>query len=484
MSKATFMLTIPAFSFVYLMARAAESVPTGSFLLPALVILILVLLNGFFVAAEFAVIGVRATQLEELVEKGNRTAVSALAVLQEPERQYRYIATSQLGVTIASLGLAMYGEPQIAHLLEGTIGKYASPESIHIIGYFISLSILTYLHVVLGEMVPKTLALSDARGMILTLVRPMAIAQAILIWPVRFLNFVGGWLLRLFQIPAAHGQARLLSPEELELLVTESAEGGLINEEQEEMILNIFDFSERLVGQVMTPRTKVQAIPQDMAWERLVPLLVESRHSRFPVYKDDLDHIVGILHIKDLVEAMMKRPSGFDITSILRTAPAVPEDQSIQTLLSAFKIQKMHMAIVLDEFGGMAGVVTLEDLVEEIVGEVRDEFDLEKEPYIEIAPGILELAGSYVVGDLMDDVDLGPEEALPDVDTVGGLVITRLGRPPMVGDEVTYHENVKFKVLAIDGRAVARVRVEFPAPDDGHSPKAEKNDESNPPKTT
>jgi CBS domain containing-hemolysin-like protein len=271
-------------------------------------------------------------------------------------------------------------------------------------------------------------------------------------------------LLRLFRVPPAEGHARVSSPEEIELLVTESTEGGLLNEEEQEMILNIFEFSERTVGQVMTPRTKVQAIPYNVSREDLLKIVTESSHSRFPVFVKDRDHIIGILHLKDLIRQTVDAPGRFNLRSILRAAPAVPEDLPIETLLAVFKRQRLHMAVVLDEFGGMAGVVTLEDLVEEIVGEVRDEFDQEKEPLVEIGPGILEVAGDYLL-DEFDEGFWGDEEDLPDVDTVGGLVVTELGRPPVEGDEVVYNEAIHLKVLAVDGRAISRVRIEFPTPD-------------------
>ncbi|MBE2222052.1 MAG: HlyC/CorC family transporter, partial [Anaerolineae bacterium] len=279
---------------------------------------------------------------------------------------------------------------------------------------------------------------------------------------VRILNGIGRLLLRLFKVPPAEGHERVLSAEELELLVSESAEGGLLNGEEEEMIRNIFDFSDRVVGQVMTPRTRVQAIPINMDKEKLLKLVTESRHSRFPVYDGDRDHIVGIVHLKDLIRQTMRPDSKFDIRLIARSAPAVPEDFSVENLLIAFKAQRLHMAIVLDEFGGMAGVVTLEDLVEEVVGEVRDEFDLEYEPYVEIEPGVLEVAGDYLVDDLIEDVYLGEEDDLPDVETVGGLVVSKLGRPPKIGDEVVYQDDVTISVLDVDRRAVTRARIEFP----------------------
>ncbi|MBK7920058.1 MAG: HlyC/CorC family transporter [Chloroflexi bacterium] len=463
-------LTVPGMSVAVLFASAAAQGETShnlsAFLLPFFIILVLVLLNGFFVAAEFSIIGVRPTQLEEMTGTQNgRERQMVLGVLDSRVKQDRYIATAQLGITIASLGLAMYGEPQISHLIEPLIARlwFEPGEAlVRSIGYVVALSLMTYLHVVLGEMVPKSIALHDAASLVLWLARPMQFAQALLIIPVRLLNSVGNWLLRVFKVPPAEGHARVLSPEEIELLVTESAEGGLLNEDEEEMIRNIFDFSDRLAGQVMTPRTRVQAISLDTPREELLQIMTESRHSRFPVYENDLDHIVGILHLKDLIRQTMRPDSRFDIRLIMRSAPAVPEDYPVESLLAAFKSQKLHMAIVLDEFGGMAGIVSLEDLVEEIVGEVRDEFDLEKEPFVVLSPGVIEAAGDYLVDDITELVFLGEKESLPDVETIGGLVVAKLGRPPEVNDEVTYGEHVVFRVLDIDRLAVTRVRIDFP----------------------
>ncbi|MBK8984728.1 MAG: HlyC/CorC family transporter [Chloroflexi bacterium] len=466
-------LTIPGMSVAILFASAApqqQSFNLGAVLLPVVVILLLVLLNGFFVTAEFSIIGVRSTQLEEMnaVQAGSERQI-VLGVLDSRVKQDRYIATAQLGITIASLGLAMYGEPQISHLIEPWISRLwfqPTEAMVHSIGYVVALSLMTYLHVVFGEMVPKSLALQNASHTVLRVARPMQVAQTILIIPVRLLNGIGAWLLRVFKVPPAEGHARVLSPEEIELLVTESAEGGLLNEDEQEMIRNIFDFSDRLVGQVMTPRTRVQAIPLDIGKDELLRIVTQSRHSRFPVYDSDRDHIIGIVHLKDLIRQTMRPDSRFDIRLILRSAPAVPEDYPVEKLLAAFKSQRLHMAVVLDEFGGMAGIVSLEDLVEEVVGEVRDEFDLEREPLVILSPGVIEAAGDYLVDDLMEMVFLGAEDELPDVETVGGLVVAKLGRPAKVNDEVVYSEHVVFRVLDIDRLAVTRVRIEFPAPPD------------------
>ncbi len=470
-------LMIPGMSAAFLVSSFAAAPSEGGsnwwgLLIAIVIILFLVALNGFFVAAEFGIIGVRPTQLEEMEgeDKGGKRK-KVLDILDSRKKQDRYIATAQLGITIASLGLAMYGEPQIAHFLEPFIERLwfePSPTLVRSIGYFVGLGILTYLHVVMGEMVPKSIALSDAPKIVLALTRPMQISQTILIIPVRILNGIGNLLLRLFKVPPVEGHDRVLSAEEIELLVSESAEGGLLNEDEEEMIRNIFDFSDRVVGQVMTPRTRVQAIPINIAKDKLLKVVTESRHSRFPVYERDRDHIVGIVHLKDMIRQTMKSDSQFDVRLILRTAPSVPEDFSVENLLVAFKSQRLHMAIVLDEFGGMAGVVTLEDLVEEVVGEVRDEFDQEHEPYVQIEPGVLEVAGDYLVDDLIEEVYLGEEDDLPDVETVGGLVVSKLGRPPKAGDEVTYQDNVVISVLDIDRRAVTRAKIESPVIEDEH----------------
>ena len=459
------MLGLPGVSLFLAALAAAESLPSPTALIiPTLVILVLVIINGIFVAAEFAIIGVRDTQMEQMADEGNPIASNVLKVLEIRPQLDHYIATAQLGITLASLGLAMYGEPAIGHFVEPyleTLGGF-TPTTAATISYIVALSLLTYLHVVIGEMIPKALALSDASTMALRLDPLMRLTGGILNYPVRVLNGIGNLLLRLLRIPPAHAEGRLVAAEELELIVAESVEGGLIQDDEEEFIRNIFDFSERTVGQVMTPRRRMQAL--DVRWpqDELIRIVTQSHHSRFPIYEGDLDHIVGILHLKDLLRLTLRPNGPFDLRLILRTAPSVPEDFRVDRLLAAFKKQKLHMAVVRDEFGGLAGVVTLEDLVEEVVGEVRDEFDQEREPRVELGPGVLEVSGEYPLDDLAEEVFLGEADELPDVETVGGLIVAQLGRPPLNGDVVTLRD-VCFTVLDIDRLAVLRARVEFPA---------------------
>lgn len=461
-------LGLPGMSLLVALAAAAEDLPSISGLIvPAVFILLLVLINAIFVAAEFAMIAVRDTEMEQLADEGNLAAAKILNILENQPRLAHYIATAQLAVTLASLGLAMYGMTVISLFIEPYLEFWAGlkPSIAVPLSYVAALLILVYLHVVVGEMVPKSLALSNPSGMVLALDRVMRLAGAVFNFPVRVFNGIGNWLLRLFRIPPAQGHERLMAADELEMIVAESAEGGLIEDDEQEIILNIFDFSERTVGQVMTPRRKVQALSVGCSQQEIIETVTQSSHSRFPVYDGDLDHIVGILHLKDLIRLALGPQSPFDLRLILRSAPDVPEDFRVDRLLAGFKHEKLHMAIVRDEFGGLAGVVTLEDLVEEVVGEVRDEFDIERDPYYKIAPGILEVSGDYLLDNLADDVYLGEEDDLPDVETVGGLIVALLGRPPVNGDIVTFHDNIRFVVLDIDRLAVARARVEFPSTD-------------------
>jgi CBS domain containing-hemolysin-like protein len=435
-------------------------------LVSGFIILLLVALNGLFVVAEFALISVRPSQMEYLANQGHPAAGRFLSILRSNDRQNHYIATAQLGITLASLGLGMYGEAQISGWVEPYLAQLFSLELhatlVTTLGYLFALSLLTYLHVVVGEMAPKSVALTSPVKAAFAVLPVMSLAQTIFDLPVRLLNGIGNALLRLLRIPPAEGQARLHSPEELEFLVSESVEGGLLDANEEEIIHNIFDFSDRQVGQVMTPRPRVQAIALNTPWPQLLARMAASKRSRLPVYEGDIDHIVGILHVKDLVRYQAHQKGVFDLRLLLRPVPAVPESYPVAKLLTTFKRRRIHFAVVLDEYGGTAGIVTLEDLVEEVMGEVRDEFDQETEPFIKIAPGVLEVTGSYLLEDIAEHVDLGQPADLPDVETVGGLIMAQLGRLPYVGDSMVYRE-IRFTVLTVTGLAVARARVEYPA---------------------
>ncbi|MFT5194885.1 MAG: CBS domain containing-hemolysin-like protein [Cellvibrionaceae bacterium] len=454
---------------------AEEAVTLTSWLIPISIIVVLIVVNGIFVAAEFAIIGVRPSQLEAIVQEGgDPRAKIMLDTVESTEKQDRYIATAQLGITIASLGLAMYAEPAIEHLLvpyvESLFGIADPERAANITTFAIVLPILTYLHVVIGEMIPKAFSLSNAVDTALTLQGPMRFFLFILAPLITILNWIGNSLLSLMNLPPA--QPRPHSSAEIEHLVAESAEGGFIDEDEEEIIRNIFDFSERRVVHVMTPRRKVETFHIDTPVEVLINEVAESTHTRFPIYDRNIDDLVGILHMRDLIPWSLDSSGKFILRELLSPAKAVTENTKVEDMLERFRQEHAHMAIVLDERGGMAGVVTLEDLIEEVVGEVRDEFDVEREPIAEIESGIIEVDGDVLVQNLFELGAISEEMDLPDVETVGGLITTRLGRPAKAGDECTYEQEnldpVTFKVIDVDGLAVTRARIIFEPPPARH----------------
>lgn len=429
-------------------------------LIPAIVITVLVLLNGFFVAAEFAIIGVRPTRLAQLADQGNATAQSLLRTLEDREQVDRYIASAQLGITLASLGLGMYGEPAIAHLLEGALHDWFGLEgsAVHTISFIIGLGLVTYLHVVVGEMAPKSVALQYAERTVLALARPMALMQAIFGAPITVLNRIGLAVLRLIGVPPPSEKSRLHTPGELEMIISEGVVGGLIEAQQFNLFENIFDLSELHVGQMMTPRVKVEAVPIDIDAGALDETLLASSYSRLPVYEGDIDHIVGVLHVKSFVSAQMEGEP-FDLRQIMDEAVYLPESATAYELMATLEKRRAQFAVVIGEYGGTAGIVTLEDMLEEVVGEVWDEFDVDlQEPVTVIGPGQLLVKGSARLDELNEYVDLSSHEET--AGSVGGLLLAHVNLPPQRGDSVTL-DGVTLRIEELDGMTIEAVTVEY-----------------------
>jgi CBS domain containing-hemolysin-like protein len=426
-----------------------------------IIIAILILINGLFVAAEFAIIGVRPTRVEQLAAGGNRAAGWVQSVLDDRRKVDRYIATAQLGITLASLGLGMYAEPAIAHLIENPLHDWFGLEGtiVHTISFILALAVITYLHVVVGEMVPKSLALRNAEGTVLTLANPMRLIGKLFSIPVTVLNQIGLWTLKLLRVPPPGEESRLYSIDELELLVYESYAGGMLEEDEQELVTNILDFAEERVEQIMMPRPRITAVPSTIDEEELLALYSAVPYSRLPVYRDNIDEIIGVLLLKDLVRQQLSGEP-FEMRALLRSVPFVPESLPVKTLLSQFQQQRQQIAIVIDEHGGTLGLVTMEDILEEVVGEVRDEFDVdEEEPLTLVEPGHLVVQGTVQLEDVKTYVSVDQVEH--DVQTIGGLVWAQLGRRPEVGDEVTIGD-VTYRVEAMDGLAISQVSLLFP----------------------
>ena len=433
------------------------------YLVPLSVIGFLILLNGLFVAAEFAIVAVPRTRVAQLAESGSSAARHTLTILSNPRLQNRYITTAQVGITIASLGLGGYGEHTLANWLLGPfehLGKLAEPAA-HTVASIAAVGLLTYLHVVIGEMIPKSLALQSAESTMLRLIRPMALLQYAFYPAVWLLNRLANGITHLLGVRPEDRDSRWLTPDELEFIVEESSEGGYLEPSEQLFIENIFDLRDRTARQVMTPRNRVVGIPAEATQDGVMQVICGSNHSRYPVFEENLDDIRGILHIKDVARQRLSGPDGqFSLREIARAAVYVPETLPLSKLFVDFRRERLQMAIVIDESGGTAGIVTLEDLIEEVVGEIQDEFDQEISPVEVLSETRLRLRGDLI----LDEVNqyLGIDLGHPDADTIGGLVMTLLGRIPQPKDWVAYR-GVTITVESVQHMAVVSVLVNIPA---------------------
>ena len=432
------------------------------FLILCGIIAILIFFNGLFVAAEFAIVSVPRTRVAQLAEEGVIAARQTLKILLEPVLQNRYIATAQVGITLVSLGLGAYGEHELTDwILLAFDGDetWAGPLA-HTLATALAVGILTYLHVVIGEMIPKSLALQASENTALALARPMAVFERIFSPVVRVLNAMGDGIVHLMGIPPITKTDRLFTPEELEYIVDESLEGGMLDSSEQLFIANIFDLPERTVEQVMTPRTQVIGIPSHADADKIQRRICETRKTRYPVYDSNLDNIIGLLHLKDFARfRAQSNGEPLDLRSILRPVAFVPENLVLDRMLIRFQTENIQMAVVIDEYGGTSGVVSLEDLVEEVVGEIQDEFDREILPIESLGAGLLRVRGDLILDELDQHYEIEFEGT--DAYTVGGLVMELLGRIPQPKDQVTF-KGVTFEVEATEKLAVQSVIIRIP----------------------
>ncbi len=427
-----------------------------------LLILVLVALNGFFVSVEFSAVASRRTRVEILAESGNASAQIVKSWLENPAARDRLIAAAQLGITIVSLALGAVGENTFEVLLEPLFLELELPVSLQafkpalaVLPLAFSLIIVTSLHVVFGEQVPKVASLHNPEKVALFSAQPMHLFSRVFKWFVNLLDWATRQTLLLVGLQMVGEHAVVYTLEELKQIITESEEGGIIQTPEREMLDAIFDLGDLLVRQVMIPRTEVIAVEADTPLNEIISLVTESIYTKFPVYEDSLDQIVGIVHVKDILRAMQS-PDCQDCTArtLAREPVFVPETISVNVLLQQFRENRQHIAIVLDEYGGTAGLVTLEDLLEEIVGEVSDPFDA-LTPEIQVLPD-----GSSIIDGLalIEDVNrvLGLDLHDPDYDTIAGYVLGMLGRIPRLHD-VVEGDGVRLRVEAMDGMRIARI---------------------------
>lgn len=434
----------------------------AEYLIPVLIILILILLNGLFVAAEFALVTAPRPRLRQLEEQGSTTASRILHIISSPELQNRYITTAQIGITLASLGLGMYGEHTLAEWLIKPLHSYthlAEPLA-HSLAVIIAVSLLTYLHVVLGEMIPKSFALQSSSKVATFLYVPLNISEK-LFFPIAYvLNHASVWVISKLKLTPEQ-DSRLFTSGDLEFAVGESQESGLIEYRDQLFIENILDLEERTVNQVMMPRNEVITINKSLSPIEVSRIVCQTNKSRYPVYDQTPDKIIGVLHLKDFARRWTQEETdSFQYEDLLRPPLFVPEALPLNELLERFRESQTHFGVVLDEFGGTAGIVTLEDLLEEVVGEILDEFDIETPPFKPLDENGY---GYQVRGDvILEEINqhLGIMLSDQTATTIGGYVMSVLGSIPRIGDRVKL-PNATIIVEEVSKRAVKSVIIEF-----------------------
>jgi len=426
-----------------------------------LVVSVMIFINGLYVAGEFSSVSARKTRIIQMAEEGNRLAQTVLPVLRDPHKLDNYIAASQVGITLSSIVLGIYGEQQIAPLIAPLIAKipFGTGLAAGAIASTLVLIVLTTLQVVMGELVPKSIAIQYPERLALLTALPMKWSADYILKPlIVLLNGSGALILKLLGTSDGGGHTHVHSPEEILMLVKESHRGGLIESDERRFLQNVFRGSQLRADEIAVPRTRLVAAPVDMPVGGILQLAADSAYTRIPVYDGDIDHIAGFVHLRDLF-ALYREDREADIRSIVRPVPFVPESLTSAELWDRLDETQSYLAIVFDEYGGTAGLITREDLVEELFGELQDEFDQEKALLKPAGAGRVTVRGDMLISYLNDtlEVDLPHEES----HTVGGLVVDRLGRIALVGDTVEIR-GIGLQVKAVEHHSVTEVCVTLP----------------------
>lgn len=447
----------PASLALFFLAAETTAVPESPTFLSAalkiLLVLVLVAANGFFVAAEFAIVAVRRSRIEALVTEGNKSASRLLEIL---DNLNAYLSASQLGITLASLGLGALGEPVVEAILGGVIANL--PESLrHIVSYAIAFAIITSLHIVLGEQAPKLFGLQLAEKVAMTTALPMQLFYKVFKPFIHALDWASARTVRIFGLHADSEHASIYTEEEIRQLIRISEESGHLNEEERKLINRVFEFSETTVKEAMVPRTEIVAVSENCTLDELAAQFRQHGYSRLPVYRGSLDDMVGVVHSKDVMASLM-RPKAFRLERIMQKPVYVVDTARLEDVLRQMQREKFHFGFVVDEHGGVEGIITLEDLLEEIVGEISDEHDEEVNEQIHPEPdGSYLLDGGLAVRDLNRRLDLN----LPISEgytTVAGFLMSEAGELLSEGDTVPFNGHV-FKIEKAAKRRILQVRM-------------------------
>ncbi|MFA7467266.1 MAG: hemolysin family protein [Desulfotomaculaceae bacterium] len=420
--------------------------------LQILLALFLILLNGLFVAAEFSFVKVRPTRLAQLVDEGNRMAKTAQCCIKNIDA---YLSVCQLGITISSLGLGWLGEPVVARLLEPLLhlAGVTSPTAVHSISFVIAFSLVTFMHVVFGELVPKSLAIQRAEAVTLWLAMPMRAAYFVFYPGIIVFNGTANRILRLAGIRPASEHEESHSEEELQMLVSESYRGGHLDKEEWRLLQNVFDFEDKVVRDVMVPRPEVVYLDLSKSLDKNIETARLSGHTRFPLCDGDRDNVLGLIHIKDLFR--LNDETG--LNELRRNIMPVPEGMPLDQLMHKFQQKHQHMALVVDEYGGTAGIITMENILEELVGEIQDEFDEEQPQVLPENENTYLVDGRFLLEEAAEVFNL-PVDDEEEYDTLGGYMFGRLGKRPRVGDVVEL-PGYKLEVAEMHRLRVRRIRL-------------------------
>jgi putative hemolysin len=419
-------------------------------------LLALVLANGFFVAAEFSIVTVRRTRIDQLIAEGHLAARAVRRAVTAPDR---YIAATQLGITMASLGLGWIGEPALASLIEPSLGfmpAHLAVATAHSIAVAVAFTMITGVEIIFGELTPKWIALEAAEATALWVVKPLELFMRVF-WPfIRLVHSTAQLIIKALGFRGADRRAMVHSEEELKMLVTASQEAGVLEEQEEQMLHRVFGFADLTAGQIMVPRTELVAVAVGTPRQALIDQIASGRHTRLPVYQNDLDNIIGMLHVTDLVKALASPDADIDPAQLARETLTVPETLRADDLLAEMRRRRVREALVIDEYGGTAGLVTFESLMERIGGEFGT-----GAARIAVRPdGSADVDGLALVTDINAQFALHIDEDT--YTTLGGYVLGRLGRGPRIGDTIDV-EGRKMRVDALDGLRVARVWLSKPA---------------------
>lgn len=435
-------------------SSASHSVVSSPSIFMIILALFLVFLNGFFVLSEFALVKVRKSKLEELVKSGTPNAKLALKMSNSLDT---YLSATQLGITISSLALGWIGEPAVARLIETPLYKLfgITGTAVHTISFIIAFTFITLLHVVLGELVPKSIAIAKSEKASLIVSKPLHVFWILLFPLIKTFDYVAGFFLKIMNVVPAGTNDLGHSEEEIKIIVNESLKGGFIDSVESQIIQNAVNFSDTVAQEVMTPRKDTICLYAEDSYDESIKTILETRHTRYPFCKDDKDNPLGMIHLRDvLVNAFSDNPTK-DLSKLVRKILFVPENMSISDILAQMNKEQVHTALVVDEFGGTAGLLTMEDILEEIMGDISDEHDIKHDEWRKIDENVYEFDGMLDIESVGDILNYPFDEA-EEILTIGGFVFSKIGSTPKI-DDIVHCGLYEFKVLEVDGNRIQKV---------------------------